>query len=96
MEKKLLGYVNVDSGMVAVYDPGHSNSSGYIWDEAKQSRIKFGFPIPFPNGTEGLAVAADAGIGDGKYPVYAIVDDVPGWGERVLRLEVEFIKHGEV
>ena len=44
-------------------------------------------------GHEGAAVVVHSGIGDGGYPVYAWVDDLPDWGKRVVRLEVDFMDH---
>ena len=39
------------------------------------------------------AVVSTTGIGDGVYPVYAEVEDIGGWGERVVRLVVDFSDH---
>ena len=30
-------------------------------------------------------VCVSTGVGDGLYPVYANIEEVPGWGEHVLR-----------
>lgn len=39
------------------------------------------------------AVVSTTGIGDGVYPVYADVENVGGWGERVVRLVIDFSDH---
>lgn len=47
-----------------------------------------GGPIPYQMGHEGFAVAFSSGLGDGYYPVYATIEDVPGWGERITKVEI--------
>ena len=42
-------------------------------------------------GHPGLGVCVSTGFGDGEYPVYAEIDEVPGWGTRVKSIEVVFI-----
>jgi hypothetical protein len=39
------------------------------------------------------AVVSTTGIGDGVYPVYAEVENIGGWGERVVRLVIDFSDH---
>ena len=51
------------------------------------------YQIPFLMGHEGAAVVVRSGIGDGFDPVYATVMEIEGWGERVVRLEVDFLDH---
>lgn len=51
------------------------------------------YQIPFLAGREGAAVVVYSGLGDGFYPVYATVMEIENWGERVVRLEVDFLDH---
>lgn len=46
----------------------------------------------FKLGNEGAGVATSSGLGDGVYPAYIHKENVGGWGERVVRLEVVFIE----
>ena len=41
----------------------------------------------------GRGVVSNLGIGDGGYPVYAYIGEIDGWGERVLKVEVDFNEH---
>jgi hypothetical protein len=43
---------------------------------------------------DGLAVVTRSGIGDGYYPVYAVLGEIlPGWGARVRRIIIDFEDH---
>ena len=41
----------------------------------------------------GRGVVFSTGIGDGSYPVYAYIGEIDGWGERVLKVEIDFNEH---
>ena len=41
----------------------------------------------------GLGVVFSTGIGDGSYPVYAYLGEIDGFGERVLKVEIDFNDH---
>ena len=43
-----------------------------------------------------LGVAFSSGLGDGSYDVYATIQDIPGWGERVTKVEIELIPDWEL
>jgi len=47
--------------------------------------------LDFPLGHPGLCVAFSSGLGDGVYDVYATYKTIPGWGERIVKVEVELI-----
>lgn len=51
-----------------------------------------GGPIPYKLGHEGFAVAFSSGLGDGLYPVYATIEDIPGLGERITKVEIRLIE----
>jgi hypothetical protein len=36
-----------------------------------------------------MGIISRAGLGDGFYPVYAITDELGGWGRRVMALEID-------
>ena len=42
-------------------------------------------------GHPGVAVAFRSGLGDGEYPVFAEIEDVEGFGERITKVWVELI-----
>ena len=41
----------------------------------------------------GRGVVFSTGIGDGSYPVYAYLGEIDGFGERVLKVEIDFNEH---
>lgn len=51
------------------------------------------YQIPYLLGHEGAAVVVRSGLGDGNYPVYATIAEVAQWGERVVRVEIDFLDH---
>ncbi len=52
-----------------------------------------GGQLNYKLGHAGAGVVFNTGVGDGCYPVYAYLDDVPGWGVRVVKIEVDFTEH---
>lgn len=50
------------------------------------------YQIPFLRGHQGAAVVVRSGVGDGFYPVYVTIDEVEGFGERVVKVEVDFLE----
>ena len=42
-------------------------------------------------GHPGVAVAFRSGIGDGVYPVYATIEEVDGWGERIVEVRIDMM-----
>lgn len=49
--------------------------------------------LNYEMGHEGVAVAFRTGLGDGTYNVYSHIADVPGWGERVVKVTIEFMEN---
>ncbi len=58
--------------------------------DATESHLRAG-EIPYKLGHPGLAVAFSSGIGDGSYNVYATYADIPDWGRRICKIEIEMI-----
>jgi hypothetical protein len=51
---------------------------------------------PNHGGEVDLGVAFSSGLGDGAYEVWATIQDIPGWGERVTKVEIELIPDWEI
>lgn len=47
-----------------------------------------GGQMRFPNGRPGAGVCFESGLGDGVYEVWAYYSEVPGWRERITKVEV--------
>lgn len=93
MSKTLIGHCGVDSGQIMIVDPC------YVIDN-KFSEGEYDECCEVTCGDDraggilrGLAVVSSSGIGDGNYPVYATIEEVPGWGERVTSLTIDFKDH---
>ncbi len=52
---------------------------------------KQGGQVHYPLGHPGLGVIFQSGLGDGVYEVWAYYDDIEGWGERIVKVEVILI-----
>jgi len=100
MKWKEIGKVSVDSGMVMITDPCRvvSHPEGTApqfsslfknWKEFVRA-VDVSRPgiIPFPsNGLPEMAVVSATGVGDGSFPVMALIDaTVPGSGIVELRI----------
>ena len=48
--------------------------------------------INFEKGHSGLAVAFCSGLGDGVYEVWATVKELPTWGRRITKVEINLIE----
>lgn len=97
MERKLVGYVSVDSGQVVLVDPcylgdwkdGEYNDKESHYGKACDltlSEEQAGQMVV--SGVAGIAVASSSGYGDGVYPVYATYNDE----KRIEKLEIKFIE----
>jgi hypothetical protein len=51
--------------------------------------------LPYRMGHPGLAVAFSSGLGDGVYDVYVTSAEVPGWGRRNVKVEIELISEAD-
>ena len=67
------------------------------WDDETTQAIREAWPttyqLPYTNGHEGAAVVVHSGIGDGFYPVYGTFAAVASMGQRLVRMEVDFLDH---
>lgn len=88
-----IGSCGVDSGQIMIVDPC------YVID-GRFSEQQYDECCAVTCGEESagqimnaMAVVSSTGIGDGYYPVYATVDNIPGWGERITKLEIDFTDH---
>lgn len=102
---KQIGFVAVDSGQIVITDPanlsfwkdngfGESETIGeYSYGGACDLTLADDFDgqLVFESGTAGAGVASRTGLGDGLYPVYATIVDLPDWGKRVSKIEIVFI-----
>lgn len=94
----LIGRCGVDSGQIMITDPCYMIGDGFTDDDYQKacditlSEEKAG-PMMYEKGHEGKAVVSSAGIGDGYYPVYATYEDLEDWGERIMKLEIDFSEH---
>lgn len=52
----------------------------------------FNGQLNYPLGHAGIGVVSRTGLGDGYYPVYATIADLGEWGERVVKVEIEFVE----
>lgn len=105
-----LGEVGVDSGQLMICDPCYIDSEWKQQEEDPRPHIEkgsfsyegicetigdFGGQLNYKLGHPGVAVAFRTGLGDGDYPVYAEIADIPDWGERVVRVWVDFFSNDE-
>ena len=51
--------------------------------------------LRYGQGHDDAGVAFSTGCGDGVYPVYVYKADVPGWGNRVVKVEICFFEEEE-
>jgi hypothetical protein len=92
MRREYVGHVYVDHGGVAVVDPMYVELS-----EGDSERIlgaSPGAPLDcaednLPKGFDHMGVYVTTGLGDGHYPIYADVVEVPGGGTRVARIVID-------
>lgn len=100
-ERQFLGHFAVDSGQAIVGDPGTMDFwiKTSVFDPEDNGELSYngasgatlarmGGELEFPTGAPSAAVAFRTGLGDGVYPVFATIVDVPGWGKRVGKIEI--------
>jgi hypothetical protein len=89
-----IGRCGVDSGQIMIVDPCYvidGNFGEQEYEECCRTTCDTednAGPI-----MRNLAVVASSGIGDGYYPVYATIENLGGWGERIMKLEIDFSDH---
>lgn len=102
-----IGVVGVDSGQLVICDPCYIDHEGEgkelnDYRHLMDLRAKTGggdlnkaedfLQLNYDLGHKGLGVLFNAGLGDGEYEVFATIGDVPGWGERVKKVEIMLIE----
>lgn len=107
--EQLIGYVGVDSGQLMLCDPSYigQDFAASEFDPATTDETGT-YPMTY-NGASGatlsderfgqlgnaLGVAFSSGLGDGVYPVYAVIVNDPVWGKRVASVRVVMMEEGE-
>lgn len=86
MRREFVGHVWIDHGGVALVDPEFVDGSDDDVDRfcgvGAGSTLNCGEDVD-------VGVYVATGFGDGHYPVYADVREVPGAGERVARIVID-------
>ena len=103
MRKVKIGEVGVDSASLMITDPCYIKdfkSGNYNPEIKKDKSYSVNGACCATDGKnqggtigKGLGVVFSTGIGDGVYPVYATLDDVEMFGERVVKVEIYFDEH---
>lgn len=98
-----IGVCGVDSGQLLITDPCYIDSQWereafvpgsvpkypFSYNACAQVTLaKDGGQLMFKMGHPGVGVTFSSGIGDGVYPVYALVEEVPGWGKRIVEVKI--------
>lgn len=90
-----LGSASVDSGQLMIVDPCYV-IEGLDYDavNAATSRVwavADGRMESFAPGEVNLGAAFPSGLGDGLYPVYAKVEEIKGWGHRIVGVWIDLL-----
>lgn len=105
VQRKMVGHVGVDTGCIIICDPAYLADQRLAerqrelelshLDAAQDGEAAYpqAYGINFLAGHEGAAVVTTSGIGDGFYPVYITTAEIERFGERVVRVEVDFLEH---
>tara|TARA_B100002003_G_C13928089_1_gene450973 strand:- start:353 stop:700 length:348 start_codon:yes stop_codon:yes gene_type:complete len=109
MRKVKIGEVGVDSASLMITDPCYIKdfkSGNYNPEIKKDKSYSVNGACCATDGKnqggaigiihkpdEGLGVVFRTGIGDGVYPVYATLDNMEMFGERVVKVEIDFDEH---
>jgi len=101
-EWQKVGEIGVDAGLCWVGDPCYcvtpdaNEHPAQTWTEfcdmlLDDGKHRHATQFKYKAGHDGLGVAVTSGLGDGTYPVYAKIKELPGSGERVHEIRVVFI-----
>jgi hypothetical protein len=87
------GYLNnwKDNGFGESESVGEYSYGGACDRTLTTGYARYNGQLNFSAGHGGIGVVSRTGLGDGVYPVYATVADLGEWGERVVKVEIEFI-----
>ncbi len=101
-EWTLVGHFGVDAGLCWIGDPCYilhkkkselPKSLGKDWGEfcdTLGSDNPTAKSYSYAIGHEGLGVCVSTGMGDGLYPVYALIKQDGEWGKRVMAVFIDF------
>jgi hypothetical protein len=93
LRRELVGHVWVDHGGVAIVDQMYVDISDEdekrILDGWTGALLDCGDAERLPDGVDNAGVWAATGLGDGRYPVYVDLTEVPGAGLRVARIVID-------
>jgi len=103
-----VGLIGVDSGLVMICDPCYLDKFGERGNDSELGDGEFRYSLQgcdeaastpdrcgqlvFDKGWTGAGVVSTTGIGDGTYEVFALKQQVPGCGERIIKLEIVFLE----
>jgi hypothetical protein len=101
---EVIGYVGIDSGMIAFGDPVYidrvvnedeieKHVAGIMGDGHTLHNAVVDKSTQMENAIYGALVST--GIGDGFYPVLVTTVDLGEWGKRISRLEIVFLPDDE-
>ncbi|MGO8906625.1 MAG: hypothetical protein ACLQMH_13520 [Solirubrobacteraceae bacterium] len=91
VRRERIGEVFIDHGGVAIVDPEYVELS----DQDREAIMGADAGVPLDCDEENLPESGHVGaylttgLGDGRYPIYADVVDVPGAGQRVARIVID-------
>lgn len=81
--------IGQERGLLGLAAPWTGSGLDRAYDAA--SGEDQGGQLHFSNGRPGAAVSFRSGLGDGVYEVWAHYAVVPGWGERIVKVEVRLL-----
>ena len=86
----------VESGRFEFVSDNKNPNGEFSYEGCCRATVEDNFgQLKFNLGHDGAGVAFSTGCGDGVYPVYVHTADVPGWGNRVVKVEICFFEEGE-
>ena len=91
MKRELVGQVFIDLGGLTVLDPLYADLSDQDREAIEDADAGCRLDCDEENLPEGghMGVYVTTGLGDGTYPVYADVIEVPSAGQRVARIVID-------
>jgi len=92
MRREFVGHVFVDHGGVVVLDPEYAELSDGDRDRVIDASTGATLDCDddnLPPGMDHIGVFVSTGLGDGRYPVYADLIELPGAGTRVARIVID-------
>jgi len=92
---KKIGVVGVDSGTLMITDPCYAIQDGWNDKDYEKEVVgtanKLHHQVKHALGHAGKAVIFSSGLGDGLYEVFAKIENVKHWGERVTEVRIKLL-----